>query len=90
MELWDNVLSCIEKKVSHQNFDIWFKPTSLQDRDLEKKELRIRVPNQHFKYWLSENYSEIIQTSLSELELDQFQLSFGEVTWYPRPRTRSL
>ncbi len=76
MELWENVLSCIEKKVSHQNFDIWFKPTSLQDRDLEKKKLFVRVPNQHFKYWLSENYSEIIQTSLSELEMDQFQISF--------------
>ncbi len=76
MGLWENVLSCIEKKVSHQNFDIWFKPTSLQDRDLEKKKLFVRVPNQHFKYWLSENYSEIIQTSLSELEMDQFQISF--------------
>ncbi|MDA2933751.1 chromosomal replication initiator protein DnaA [Acidobacteria bacterium AH-259-D05] len=76
MELWDNILSSIEKKISYQNFDIWFKPTSLQRQDLEGKKLLVRVPNTHFKYWLAENYGEIIQSSLSELELDQYQVSF--------------
>ena len=76
MELWDEVLSSIEKKVSYQNFDIWFKPTSLEREDAKEKRLLIRVPNTHFKYWLSENYSEVISTTLEELELDQYQVSF--------------
>ena len=89
MELWDNILSCIEKKVSHQNFDIWFKPTSLQEQDLSKKKLFIRVPNKHFKYWLTENYSEVIKDSLSELNLDHFQVSFI-VDDDSREKTQSL
>ena len=76
MELWDSILSCIEKRISHQNFDIWFRPTSFQRQDQAHKTLLVRVPNKHFKYWLAENYSEVIAASLSELDLDHFQISF--------------
>ena len=54
MELWNNVLTNIEKRISHQNFDIWFKPTSLHEQDLNHNKLFVRVPNKHFKYWLAE------------------------------------
>ena len=70
MELWESVLSCIEKRVSHQNFDIWFKPTVLKREDPGKKRLFVQVPNKHFEYWLAENYSEVIQESLAALELE--------------------
>ena len=76
MELWDDVLSSIEQKISSQNFDIWFKPTTLERQDREEKRLLVRVPNTHFKYWLVENYREVIDTSLAELELEQYQVSF--------------
>jgi chromosomal replication initiator protein len=76
MELWESVLACIEKRVSHQNFDIWFKPTVLHREDLGQKQLFVQVPNKHFKYWLAENYSEVIQASLSELKLEDFSVSF--------------
>jgi len=76
MEVWESVLSCIEKRVSHQNFDIWFKPTILKREDLGKKKLFVQVPNKHFKYWLAENYSEVIQASLVELKLEDFRVSF--------------
>lgn len=75
MQLWDNILDSIEKKVSPQNFDIWFRPTSQHAENQEKRELIVRVPNQHFKYWLSENYSEVIHDSLDELDLS-FNVSF--------------
>ena len=76
MELWDEILTSIEKKISYQNFDIWFKPTTLESQDLEKKRLLVRVPNTHFKYWLAENYSELIKSTLAELELDQYRVAF--------------
>ncbi len=76
MELWESVLSCIEKRVSHQNFDIWFKPTVLRREDLGEKRLIVQVPNKHFKYWLAENYSEIIQAALAELQLEDFKVLF--------------
>ncbi len=76
MELWDDILSSIEQKISSQNFDIWFKPTTLARQDREGKRLLVRVPNTHFQYWLAENYQEVIDTSLAELELEQYQVSF--------------
>ena len=78
MELWDDVLSSIEQKISSQNFDIWFKPTTLERQDREEKRLLVRVPNTHFKYWLVENYREVIDTSLAELELEQYQPGLEE------------
>jgi chromosomal replication initiator protein len=76
MDVWDNILSQIKKRVSFQNFDIWFKPTVLQRQDQDSKTLFVHVPNTHFKYWLAENYSEVIQASMSELELNDFRVSF--------------
>jgi chromosomal replication initiator protein len=76
MDLWTDILSQIKKRVSFQNFDIWFKPTVLQRQDQDKRTLFVRVPNTHFKYWLAENYSEVIQASLSELKLNDFRVSF--------------
>jgi len=76
MDLWNDILSQIKKRVSFQNFDIWFKPTALQRQDQDSKTLFVRVPNTHFKYWLAENYSEVIQASLSELNLNGFRVSF--------------
>ena len=76
MELWNNVLACIEKRISHQNFDIWFKPTSLHEQDLNHNKLFVRVPNKHFKYWLAENYAETIAEALAEMDLGQYQVSF--------------
>lgn len=76
MQLWDSILSSIEKKVSPQNFDLWFQPTTPFQENLEKGELLVRVPNQHFKYWLSENYREVIDASLEELDLSSFKVSF--------------
>ena len=76
MELWNNVLIYVEKRISHQNFNIWFKPTSLYKQDLSQKKLFVRVPNKHFKYWLVENYAETIADALEEMDLGQFQISF--------------
>jgi chromosomal replication initiator protein len=76
MELWENILSCIERQVSRQNFDIWFKPTSLKEHDSENKRLVVRVPNQHFEYWLTENYLQIIQSALEQAEMAEFHVSF--------------
>ncbi len=76
MELWEDILASIEKKISYQNFDIWFKPTTLEREDREGKRLLVRVPNTHFKHWLAENYQEVIDSTLVELKLDQYRVSF--------------
>ena len=76
MDLWTDILSQIKKRVSFQNFNIWFQPTVLHRQDQDKKTLFVRVPNTHVKYWLAKNYSGVIQASLSELKLNDFRVSF--------------
>jgi len=76
MDVWTDILAQIKKRVSFQNFDIWFKSTVLQRQDQDKRTLFVRVPNTHVKYWLAENYSEVIRASLSELKLSDFRVSF--------------
>ncbi len=77
MQLWERTLSGIQKRVSKQNFEIWFKPTQAEREDLEKKQICVKVPNRHFQYWLAENYSEVIEEALSEAGLDHFQVVFS-------------
>lgn len=76
MGLWNNILTQIEKHVTSQNFDIWFRPTSQQSSDFGENQVLVRVPNKHFKYWLDRNYSSIIHESLRELQLEHMRVSF--------------
>ena len=76
MDLWGAILSCVERQITHQNFVIWFKPTSLHKQDLNEKRLQVRVPNKHFEYWLGERYGSVIQDALAKLHLDAFEVVF--------------
>ncbi len=76
MDLWGAILSCVERQITHQDFVIWFKPTSLHKQDLNAKSLQVRVPNKHFEYWLGEHYGPIIQEALAKLHLDDFKVDF--------------
>ena len=72
MQFWDTVLSAIQTRVSKQNFDIWFKPTVAESETSEARQLIIRVPNEYFRYWLTENYSEVIKEALGEVGLEDW------------------
>jgi chromosomal replication initiator protein len=76
MEIWKTLLACIQKRISDQNFEIWFSPTSLERHDQVGRKLHVRVPNGHFQYWLTENYSDVIRASLEEVNLPDYQVMF--------------
>ena len=69
MQFWDTVLSSIQGRVSKQNFDIWFRPTVAESEVSETRQLFVRVPNEYFRYWLTENYSDVIGEALAEVGL---------------------
>jgi chromosomal replication initiator protein len=76
MNLWEQVLELIETRMSPQVFNIWFKPTSLEAHDSQRREIQIRVPNPHYQYWLTENYRELLRECLDEIDLRDYQVSF--------------
>ncbi len=77
MQLWERTLSGVKKRVTEQNYDIWFRPTQSEREDLEKRQICVRVPNRHFQYWLAENYAGVIEEALVEAGLEQYQVTFS-------------
>ncbi|MEI0737732.1 DnaA N-terminal domain-containing protein [Paenibacillus sp. JTLBN-2024] len=63
-ELWHEVLSMIQKKISKPSFDTWLKSTkavSLQDNILV-----IGTPNTFTQEWLENRYAKLISDAVRE------------------------
>ncbi len=67
LNIWDSVLSAIEKRVNHESFTTWFKPISFLGND--HKTIRLRVPDRVFEDWILNNYREVLEESLEEADL---------------------
>ncbi len=76
MNVWDEILCCIEKRTSPQVYEVWFKPTFFEEHDSQHREIYVRVPNRHFQEWLSENYREVLDQSLEDLGLNDYHVYF--------------
>ena len=64
--IWDQVLTRIETKVNRHSFYTWFKPTAFVSDD--GVALRIRVPNDLFRDWLTKHYAAVLDEALGEVD----------------------
>jgi chromosomal replication initiator protein len=83
--LWDSVLSGVEKRVNHESFTTWFKPISFAGSD--QNTIRLRVPDRVFEDWIVNNYSEVLEESLEEADLAGLTIKF-EVASKVEPQER--
>ncbi|MBI4481851.1 MAG: chromosomal replication initiator protein DnaA [Acidobacteria bacterium] len=67
MNAWERILAVLEKRISPQNFDTWFRPTHLQAE--QGNELLVQVPHPLFRAWIEEHYSQQLQQVISDLGL---------------------
>src|SRR5512134_2461250 len=74
MNVWDQVLACIEGKVNPHSFATWFRPT--QFHDLAGSRLKVRVPNPQFRDWLARNYHGVIDEALREVGRSELSVVF--------------
>jgi len=65
MDLWKSVLSRLESRLDPHTFNTWLRPTALAWQD--EAALHVSVPNDVFREWLRDNYSDLIRDALSEL-----------------------
>jgi chromosomal replication initiator protein len=65
MDFWHQVLSIIERRVSRQCFDTWFRPIAYYGR--ENGTVLLKAPTENFKKCLLENYSELLAQSAGEI-----------------------
>jgi chromosomal replication initiator protein len=64
-ELWEEVLSKVEQKISKPSFETWLKSTKLMSYGEEN--VTIAAPNSFAKDWLENHYVHLITGILSEL-----------------------
>src|SRR5919197_166598 len=74
--LWNDILLAVEKRLNRQSFDTWIRPIHFEGFDKASHVLHLRAPNHVVKDWVSSNYSDVIDASLSELNLSEYQLDW--------------
>jgi chromosomal replication initiator protein len=74
--LWNDVLQVVGKKLNRQSFDTWFRPIRFESCDESSHVIHLRAPNQVLKDWVSTNYSDLIDDSLRELNLDSYHVDW--------------
>lgn len=72
--IWDSVLSAVEKRVNHESFTTWFKPICFID--MEEGTLRLNVPDRVFEDWILNNYRDVLEESLDEAGISSCAIVF--------------
>ena len=72
--IWDALLSAIEKRVNHHSFNTWFSP--LVFRELKNNTITVEAPNEMFRDWITDNYMDVIEEALAELQLKNHTIKF--------------
>jgi chromosomal replication initiator protein len=75
MDFWHHVLSAVEKHVSRQCFETWFRPIAYQGR--ESGTLRLSVPTESFKSCLLEKYSGLLLEAAGQISNSPLLLSIS-------------
>jgi chromosomal replication initiator protein len=81
-ELWAQCLLSLERQVSPQTFNTWFRPTGVQRFDPEG--LVIEVSSSYFADWVESRYLPMIQQAVQEVTHSSPRISFT-VSGGPRP-----
>ncbi len=83
---WLRILTALEKKVNHQSFDTWFKPTRFSR--IDGRVLVVSVPTREFEH-IGERYNDLILEAVDQLGVEVDEVSFEAVQQEaPPPRVR--
>ena len=75
--IWNDILLAVEKRLNRQSFETWIRPIHFEGYDDAEHVLHLRAPNHVVKDWVSSNYSDVLEASLSELNLADYQVDWS-------------
>jgi chromosomal replication initiator protein len=75
MDFWRQILTLVEKQLSRQSFDTWFRPVVYQG--FENEILRLKVPTEIFKNCLISNYSELLLSAARNVARTDLRLDIA-------------
>jgi chromosomal replication initiator protein len=67
--VWDGILKSIKTKLNSETVETWFSSIEFRGVDSVGGTVRLCAPNQVVKDWVTHNYSELLDQSLSEVNL---------------------
>jgi chromosomal replication initiator protein len=74
--IWNDILHAVEKRLNRQSFETWIRPILFDGCDESGHVLHLRVHDRVVKDWVSTNYSDVLDDSLAELNLSEYQLDW--------------
>jgi chromosomal replication initiator protein len=74
--VWSDILLAVEKRLNRQSFETWIRPIHFEGFDEAGHVLYLRAPNHVVKDWVSSNYSDVLDASLSELNMTEYELNW--------------
>jgi len=75
-KIWGDILIAVEKRLNRQSFETWIRPIHFEGFDKNAHILYLRAPNHVVKDWVSSNYLDVLDASLSELNLSEYRLDW--------------
>jgi chromosomal replication initiator protein len=72
--VWESILSVVKGKINHQSYDTWFRPVTFAATT--NNIIYVVAPSDVFKNWILEHYSDVLEESLEELKLENYNISF--------------
>jgi len=98
VNVWDFVLSAVEKRINHESFTTWFKPITFMDHN--SSTIYLKVPDQVFEDWILNNYRDVLEESLEEANLAGCEINFrvssskeenlGEKAWQDQNMSKQV
>jgi chromosomal replication initiator protein len=96
LNVWEAILSAIEKRINHESFTTWFKAITFIK--LDSATIHLGVPDHVFEDWILNNYRDVMDESLEEAGLPGYSIRFDvapdssrtNFKIAPRPDTGSL
>jgi chromosomal replication initiator protein len=77
VNVWESVLTAIEKRINHESFTTWFKPITFLGG--EGITIHLGVPDRVFEDWILNNYRDVLEESLEENSLAGYLIRFEVV-----------
>jgi chromosomal replication initiator protein len=73
--VWNNFLQSVERQLSKQIFDAWFRPIHFDGCDHDGRVLKLRA-SQVTRDWVNAYYNDLIDKTLDEIEMPSYQIAW--------------
>ena len=73
--IWDSILSSVQKSLNGQIFETWFRPIQFDHCDEENHILYLKA-SQINRDWVDTNYLDLISRTMSDLNLENYSLNW--------------